>query len=235
MNFMNNQLNCFFSLIRLNDRNWHRENRANNDNNFNMHYRSRIASLYPHQTAPPTSDTMIFPERHSLSSLFLYHHCNGHEFVDVGAAYAELDQGAHDWLNAKDFNTENLDALRIELNQIIDTEIQPPPITTSDARTILAIIDKMALLEQHPSAAINVITRFNDIMDPNQLILACASCGEEHAVNFDKDRTGEEVTGYEHNLRDLDVLKLSVEVNFTNIKKSDCISRFFLNILILIL
>jgi len=191
-----------------------------------MHYRSRIASLYPHQTAPPTSDTMIFPERHSLSSLFLYHHCNGHEFVDVGNAYAELDQRAHDWLNAKEFNSENLDALQNELNQIIDNEIHPPPITTSEARTILAIIDKMALLEQDPSAAINVMNRFNVIMDPNQLILACASCGEEHAVHFDKDRTGVQVTGYNHHLRDLDVLKLSAEVIFYKYKKKKSGPKF---------
>ena len=113
-----------------------------------------------------------------------------------------------------------------ELNQIIDREIQPPPITTSEARTILAIIDKMALLEQHPSAAINIMNRFNVVMDPNQLILACASCGEEHAVHFDKGRTGVQITGYNHHLRDLDVLKLSAEVIYYKYKKKKSGHKF---------
>ena len=184
----------------MRDQRWHQDHRREIANNFNMHYRKRVALLDPDQTTPPTSDAMIFPERHFMSSLFLYHHGNGHEFADVGVDYAELDQRAHNWLNEKDFNAENLILLRDELNAIIDngnrvpmleTQTQPalsPPISPAEAKIILRIIDKIASLEQRPSSAIDAVSRFNSTMDPNQLLLACASCGERHAVKFDKDR-----------------------------------------------
>ena len=54
-----------------------------------------ISILDLNLTTPPTTVAILFSERHFMSSLFLYHHGNGHELADVGVYYAELDQRAH--------------------------------------------------------------------------------------------------------------------------------------------
>jgi hypothetical protein len=48
---------------------------------FQQHTRIRIGALEYSQQDPPTADQMMFPERHPLSALMLYHHCGGDEFV----------------------------------------------------------------------------------------------------------------------------------------------------------
>jgi hypothetical protein len=51
---------------------------------FDDHNRLLISRLHPHQVEAPTASQLLYPERHALSSLFLYHHHTGHEFIDAG-------------------------------------------------------------------------------------------------------------------------------------------------------
>ena len=49
---------------------------------WNNYWRMRLALLDPAQLDPPTADQLIFPERHALAAVMLYHHKSGHQFLD---------------------------------------------------------------------------------------------------------------------------------------------------------
>ena len=56
---------------------------------FDDHNRLLVSQLNPHQIEAPTASQLLYPERHALSSVFLYHHHTGHEFIDSGRQVLE--------------------------------------------------------------------------------------------------------------------------------------------------
>ena len=64
---------------------------------FDDHNRLLVSHLHPHQIEAPTASQLLYPERHALSSLFLYHHHTGHEFIEccVCDIYRRNDLDSH--------------------------------------------------------------------------------------------------------------------------------------------
>jgi hypothetical protein len=86
------------SMRRIREQDWYREAESRA---FNLHRhqqvdqfadfnKERVSMLSYDQKEAPCSDQLLFPERHALSALFLYHHKTGFEFLDSTNDYMDI-------------------------------------------------------------------------------------------------------------------------------------------------